>query len=493
MKPTFGGRWFWTVILLLAISGGAFLVLQTGTSNVMHPALGKLSAVPLHERWSQPEMLRIRALGPKALPPLRRVLREKDSPTTHFLLWVKTKWPRSTNCFARFPDLKKLTERRWTACQVLQTLGPAGRPAVPELLDILKNNNITDLNAASMALQAIGVDAEICERMDALLEAGLPEGPQLTIVILLAKLKPASPRTLKALTTALADPSPYVQKWAATALGDLGVAAPEVIAALKRRQTSSSDDLVVLSCSAAIWDLEKDAAQVLQPAFQILQKQLAAGFPPAIGGDSGQGVTGEEEKFLNAATLFQRMALGASDKAKALDLLAACCQKSGRMFMRLLLLPAMMDLGFSREESIDVCRAGLARDEVYYRLQAAQLLAQLGERSSLEGVDLNELLRDRDVGVRVYSARAHWLKNHQALKVVPVLAEALDEEKHQSYYYAEIQPAALTTLRGVGPEAKGAAAALVKASRDANPAIAKLASEALQKVREGSSPSRAFP
>jgi hypothetical protein len=49
--------------------------------------------------------------------------------------------------------------------------------------------------------------------------------------------------------------------------------------------------------------------------------------------------------------------------------------------------------------------------------------------------------------VRIYAAKVHWGKNRQAQKVVPVLVEALDRSKHQSYYYAETLPVALSVLK----------------------------------------------
>src|SRR5580765_4240240 len=123
-------RWFrpcrwWMALLLLPF--GAVLIVDRSTVNVMHPTLDQLSAVNISERWSHPQMLKIRELGVKAVPSLRRVLREKERPTTRFLLWVKKKWPGATKYYSRFPDTTKLTERRWAACQALQTLGPAGR------------------------------------------------------------------------------------------------------------------------------------------------------------------------------------------------------------------------------------------------------------------------------------------------------------------------------------------------------------------------------
>src|SRR6266853_1614318 len=111
MKRWVRSWWFWLALVLAMLPVGGMVYLQHSVVNVMHPALDTLSAVGLSERWSHPAMLKIRELGPKAVPPLRRVLREKDSPTTRFLLWVKVKWPGATKYYSHFPDTRKLTER----------------------------------------------------------------------------------------------------------------------------------------------------------------------------------------------------------------------------------------------------------------------------------------------------------------------------------------------------------------------------------------------
>src|SRR4051812_41907674 len=89
-------RWVWIVLIVALLPVGAWLFLRHETVNEMYPALDKLASISLAQRWSDPEMLKIRELGAKAIPPLRAVLREKDKPTTRFLLWVKTKWPGVT-------------------------------------------------------------------------------------------------------------------------------------------------------------------------------------------------------------------------------------------------------------------------------------------------------------------------------------------------------------------------------------------------------------
>lgn len=477
--------WLWLLLGLFLLLLGEIIFVQRSESNVMHPALDKLAALKLSERWSHPEMIKIRALGTKAVPPLRAVLREKDQPTTRFLLWLKVKWPGVTKIYRRIPDVNKLTERRWTACQVLQTLGPAGKAAVPELINVLASSDPRDVNAGSMALRAVGIDADVCESLDAVLESGTSGFGRSQIVMALGSVKPPSDRTLKTLTRALTDTDPYVPYHAADTLGHLGVPSPTVISGLKSLISTSTDDLTTLTASAALWQLEKDSRSVTGRVFQILEKELRLPLPPSmVGGNQGQQVDATEQLFMRSADLFSQMNLDEPMKARALALLESFCKKSDRIFIRMLLLPSMVELGLSRNQCIEVFRTGLRQEEGYYRIQAARLLMSVGSKHSLDGVDLDALLQDKDVGVRVYSAIAHWQVNKHPAVVVPVLAEALDRNKHQSYYYSEVLPAALKALGEVGAEAHGAAEAVIALTHDPNPTIANLATNVLAKIQK---------
>ena len=102
---------------------------------------------------------------------------------------------------------------------------------------------------------------------------------------------------------------------------------------------------------------------------------------------------------------------------------------------------------------------------------------------SINNALLDELIHDANVGVRIYSAKIHWRKNRRAQAIVPVLIESLDRSKHQSYYYAETQPVALAVLSEIGPEAHEAIGTLEKLFSDPNPAIVKMATEAVAKIR----------
>src|SRR5438270_7872768 len=107
MKRWFRSPWLWLALVLVTILS-ALVFLGHNTGKVMYPALDALASIQLGDRWSHPEMLKIRALGPKAISPLRSVLRERERPSTRFLLWLKGKWPGVTKYYSHFPDLNKM-------------------------------------------------------------------------------------------------------------------------------------------------------------------------------------------------------------------------------------------------------------------------------------------------------------------------------------------------------------------------------------------------
>jgi HEAT repeat protein len=470
------------LLLPLALVASLFFV-QHSAVNVMHPALDELAAVKHAERRSHPQMLKIRALGAAAVPELRRVLREKNNPSVRFLLWVKTKWPGATKYYSRFPDPKKMSERRWVACQVLETLGPAGRAATPELIEILKGTDASDLNAATSALFAVGIDAAVCEQLNEVMEQGLSWWAARMVVIgALARVKPPSERTLKVVTASLAAAEHQVQQQAAQSLGEFGVSTPGIVSALKNLQATTSNNLALVRASVALWELQMDSSLVVTQVFRVLAMELDQFTKSRYAGLGGQVVDENEQVFMQCGALFQRMNLSERERAMALGMLESFCEKSGRIFIRMHLLPAMLDLGFPPDKGLIVCNYGLNAQEIYYQIQAAQLLTKLGEKHSLEGAALDALLRDRDVNVRIHAAKAHWRKHRQAGIVVPVLIESLDRSKYESYYYSFSQPVALSVLGEIGPEAKNAMAPLEKLLRDPNPEVVKQAAAALKQI-----------
>jgi hypothetical protein len=210
---------------------------------------------------------------------------------------------------------------------------------------------------------------------------------------------------------------------------------------------------------------------------------LQSPIPPPIGGGSGgQGVDATEQTFLKGAELFWQVQLDQMESARALAIFESFCEKSGRIFIRMLLLPSMMELGMDSDKCLDVCETGLRQEEYYYRHQAAQLLVAVAQKFPTNEIKIDKLIHDKDLSVRVYAAKIHWQRKKKADAVLPVLLDALDRKKHQSYYYEEILSSTLSTLGDMGDEGRAAMPEVAKLTKDPNPKVAKLASDTLSKI-----------
>jgi hypothetical protein len=472
--------------VLLPTTVGVALLFSKRAPNEIELAVEALSKIQYGDRWSHPQMLKIRSAGTRAVPELRRILREKNSLGTLLMRKAQQNWPKATARFARIDD-NHLRERRWVACQALQILGPAARPAAPDLIEILKSNDLSDLNSTTSALYAIGIDGEICKELTTLLERNnLSEHPHSFAIYALAAVKPPSDRSLKAIAKGFIDPSKYVQQASADAAARLGAPNPDIIAGLKLLQTnSSSNALGAIKASTALWKITKDRDSVLRPVFTLLENRLKLPLDPSPKPDeSGQVVSYGDQMFMNAGELFREMKLEDPDRALALSLLEKWGERAGRIFIKIRLLPAEFELGLPEEQCMKICRDGLSREEDYYRIDAARVLEKVSARFPVDEVLLNRLLLDSDVNIRIFAAKIHWTKHHDAAIAVPVLADALDRPQHQSYYYEYNLPVAIETLRDIGRAARQAIPALEKASNDPNPKIVTLATAALLKIRQ---------
>src|SRR6516162_8903210 len=149
---------------------------------------------------------------------------------------------------------------------------------------------------------------------------------------MLGIVKPRSKQTLHHLYSELADPSPWVECRTAESLGRLGVSNAAIVFSLRQLQSSSTNELVVVKTSTTLWELEKDPAKAFDPVIRVLEHRLEKPFvpPPWLGsGSGGQGVSADEELFTSGSELFPRMKLSNADKARALAVLEAFCEKSG--------------------------------------------------------------------------------------------------------------------------------------------------------------------
>jgi HEAT repeat protein len=468
------------LVLGLALVGWATLFLIKQPVNPIHPALDRLAGMEHSKRWSAPELLMIRDMGEEGVEHLRRVIREKESVRTRVLLCVGGKWTGAPRYIPSYPNLNEMGKRLETACQVIHTLGPAARRAMPELVAAMEKGGIGEANSISMALHAIGVDADMVELLLPVVERGAAESPRMQMIWMLARVKPATERTTKYLTGALKDKSPHIQQAAASAISTLGVSNSEVLERLENLQSDGMLDSLQVQASSALWELTKNREKVLGATFALTERALRSYTGDSWHGSGGQGLDGVEQPILQTGDMWARMKLEGADRERALGLLKNFCEKSGRIFIKMILLPSMMELGLGMDAGQAVCREGMSAPEDYYQIQAARLMAQLSERGAVDEKTVEEMLESDQVGVRVYGAKVHWKLHRKAEAVLPKLIDALDRKKYQSYYYPEIQQTSLTTLKEMGADAAPAKKVLEELRSDPNPDVVKLVDEILR-------------
>ncbi len=145
----------------------------------------------------------IRSLGPEAVPDLVRLLQTKDSLFAEPLRALVPKLPnRIEPRFQRLFRINETVRRRHTAAMALGLMGTNAAPAIPALLEALRDPSISVSATAGMDLARIG------------------------------------PATLPGLVTALDDPSASTRRAAMIGLAQLGPAAgdavPRLIALLQQ-------------------------------------------------------------------------------------------------------------------------------------------------------------------------------------------------------------------------------------------------------------------
>ncbi len=480
------------ILLVIALFASRF---QPSASAQVYDAVDTLARLPVSEPfnpWVNPEVAQVRWLGPKAIPALRAILREKSSDSTRFLLWVHAKWPRAGNYYSHFPDPILLSRRRSIALAILETMGSDALPAVPELIHIIKSSDVADIPDiadASGPLNMLQQYANLSDPLDSVLESKTTQSMACGMVLQsLSMIHSPTPRTVRDLTLELSNPDPLIQQMAAYAFSRVNLHDPKVSLALKRLQSSSRDPGVIIRSSDALWSMEKDNAAVLPVVFKTLEDELTNSLP-ASPGLAVMSLSRNEESFLYAAWLFQKMTLNASEKSRALADLQSCARNSPKFFLREQLLPAMLQLGLPGEQALQVCRDGLAQDRDDFRQQAAALLPQIAAKYPIDQLTLDPLLQDHQVEVRVQAAKADWLSHSNASRVLPILIAALKPPSLDNiYYYDPATPAwALSILSDIGPQAKDAIPMVSELVNSPNRWTASAASNALRQIRRDSS------
>jgi HEAT repeat protein len=319
---------------------------------------------------------------------------------------------------------------RQEVAAALGSLGPASRPAIPELLELLQDGVPDPVRAAAAtALGKIGADGRgpASERIETALVAfwlapGHAKHVHLSIASALVRLQIDAPGLIGFLTsTAVAGEEVALRTEAASALGWCAKQQPDVVPAL---------------LTVALTDKQEDVRHQAEASVSRL------------------GLAREQAVLLCARQL--------GDSAYA-----------------------ETALRHSGELAIPGLRHALKTADVRTQEKALRTLGSLGELGAAAVPEVTRLLRDRDLDLRLAAAKSLWNITRKADGVVPVLVGLL-ESKRTTEANGDVRRRFLQTvieaLRRIGPPARAAIPALTRKTRDPNRLVSESATSALREI-----------
>jgi HEAT repeat protein len=386
--------------------------------------------------------------GPAAVPLLTGALWEEDSGTRFIAVLALGKIGGSAR-----PAIPSLLERlkdndaniRLRTAEALGLIG--AREAIPFLAPMLKDPAASARTAAAAALIRLGADANlIVPVLVDLLQAKEPGDRQAAVEQLFALGREARP-AVGALGKALQDEHAPVRRGAALALGRIGPGARNSLVALTAVLKEDKADEVRLAAAEALWRHGQHTEVV--PA---LQKWLA-------------DTTGL--RAVPVADLLWR--IDQSPEAVAALKRAVEQEQAG---VRQKAVEALAGMGPKAKPALDVVVPLLKEKDSNLRLAAAVFVFRCGARARRYAAPLTEALKDESPWVRLYAAASLW-RLAKDRKAFSVITEGLKDKQ------TDVQVEAAQLLIDLGPDAKDLLPTLVEALDDADGKVRANAAEAL--------------
>ena len=149
----------------------------------------------------------VRQIGAEAVPPLVKLLRQRDSA-------LKLRLARWANVLLPWPGSQSVAEKQVPAIQACRALGPAARPAIPELIALLDGGE-----TVGEAMHALAViDISLFPLSGALTNGAYSARVRRSVARRLAGGGYAPHQVVPALVLALQDADPGVSEAAAASL-----------------------------------------------------------------------------------------------------------------------------------------------------------------------------------------------------------------------------------------------------------------------------------
>src|SRR5215831_2159800 len=126
------------------------LVLTASTIGILASACAVYWIGSGHQPWSErlisemvsgeraPDLELLRQMGPKAIPPLRKALTKQDSVPERAYAFLRPVLPESFCDYLPQPMSSQVS--RLNAAALVGYLGPAAKPVLPELINLLKDD-----------------------------------------------------------------------------------------------------------------------------------------------------------------------------------------------------------------------------------------------------------------------------------------------------------------------------------------------------------------
>jgi HEAT repeat protein len=171
------------------------------------------------------------------------------------------------------------TSTRAEALRSIGSFGPQAVPALPQLVEALRDSDVEARIASAWALSQVAqsMDERAVKALTQVLADPDPKVRSLAAVAL-REAGPGAVDAVSALITALNDSAAYVRAPAADALGKIGPAARAAVASLTKRLKAKDEQVFVLrSISTALGNIGPDAKSAL-PALTEVRKMVRVSY-----------------------------------------------------------------------------------------------------------------------------------------------------------------------------------------------------------------------
>jgi HEAT repeat protein len=381
-------------------------------------------------------------------------------------------------------------EACYWGCLIASEMGPAAKPVLPGLIELLGHQ---EPDVRLEALMAIAATQDASRATIAALLKALEDkqaGVQYAAIFALGNMGDKAAPAASAIKSRLKFDDPFVQAISAWALvkieGESAMeqALPVLIASLK-----SDDERARLAAARSLLELKPDPAVVgpeLVKALKDKNPQVVGNVIDALATlgapmvEKAIPALKDKELRSQAAVLLGR--LGADSKA-AVPALVESLKDEDRDEVRRDVILALAAIGPDAKAAASALVEDLGHENPRVQVSVTFALGKIGPAAKAALPQIKKNLESEDETLAAVSAwalpRIAPADASVAKLVVPKMTAAL---KHEDAF---VRREAAETLGMLGPQAKAAAEALEELTKDADEGVAAAAKEALAKVTKG--------